>query len=53
MILIGKAKKNAFEFLLSGARKLSLPEPHAVDEGIVNNIGVLNNIFLKCYKRQD
>lgn len=51
MILIGNAKKNAFEVLLSGARKLSLPEPHAVDGGIVNNKRVLYNRVPKMLQK--
>lgn len=46
MVLTGKAKRNAFEVQPSGARKLSLHEPRALDGGIANNKQVLYNKVL-------
>lgn len=47
MVLTGKAKRNAFEVQPSGARKLSLHEPRALDGGIANNKQVLYNKVLE------
>lgn len=47
----GKAKRNAFEVLISGARKLSLPEPYAADGDIVNNKRVLYNRVLQMLQK--
>lgn len=49
--MTGKAKRNAFEVLISGARKLSLPEPYAADGDIVNNKRVLYNRVLQMLQK--
>lgn len=51
MVLTGKARRNSFEVLLSGARKLSLQEPHALDGGIANNKRLLYNKFLEMLQK--
>lgn len=49
--MTGKAKRNAFEVLISGARKLFLPEPYAADGDIVNNKRVLYNRVLQMLQK--